>query len=150
MNSLLIAAAQTNHIKAKIDKTPKIANIGLCVDRDETINHIISECSKLAQNEYKTRHNWVGKVIHWELCQEIYPYEQMVHAQPRICPGEWDAQTPMGFWRINGSPNLGQNTRPYNNQQKIRRTYKIVNFAVLDDHRVKSKENEKKISTWML
>ena len=36
-------------------------------DRDESINHIISECSKLAQKEYKTRHDWVGTVIHWEL-----------------------------------------------------------------------------------
>ena len=36
-------------------------------DRDETINHTISEYSKLAQNEYKPRHDWVGKVIHWKL-----------------------------------------------------------------------------------
>ena len=42
----------------------------------------------------------------------------MVYVQPRICPGEWDTQTPMGFWDINGSPNLGQTTRPYNNQQQ--------------------------------
>ena len=36
----------------------------LCGVRDEIINHIISECSKLAQKEYKTRHDWVIKVIH--------------------------------------------------------------------------------------
>ena len=36
-----------------------------------TINHIISECSKLAQKEYKTRHDWVGKVIHWEMCKKF-------------------------------------------------------------------------------
>ena len=35
------------------------------------INHIISKCSKLAQKEYKTRHDWVGKVIHWELCKKL-------------------------------------------------------------------------------
>ena len=35
------------------------------------INYIISECSKLAQKEYKTRRNWVGKVIHWEICNRI-------------------------------------------------------------------------------
>ena len=39
-------------------------------DRDETINHIISECSKLAPKEHKTRHNWVGKVMHWEMCKK--------------------------------------------------------------------------------
>ena len=33
-------------------------------NNNETINHIISECSKLAHKEYKTRHDWVGKVIH--------------------------------------------------------------------------------------
>ena len=35
------------------------------------IKHIISECSKLAQKEYKTRHDWVGKVIHCELCKKL-------------------------------------------------------------------------------
>ena len=34
----------------------------LCGDRDETMNHMISECSKLAQKEYKTRHDWVIKL----------------------------------------------------------------------------------------
>ena len=43
----------------------------LCSDRDETINHIISECSKLVQKEYKTRHDWVGKVIHWKMCKKF-------------------------------------------------------------------------------
>ena len=27
--------------------------------RDETIDHIKSECCKLAQKEHETRHNWV-------------------------------------------------------------------------------------------
>ena len=31
----------------------------------------ISEYSKLAQKEYKTRHDWVGKVIHWEMCKKF-------------------------------------------------------------------------------
>ena len=66
--SLLIAAQnntiRTNYIKARIDKTQKNSKCRLCGNRDETINHIISEWSKLAQKEYKTRHDWVGKVIH--------------------------------------------------------------------------------------
>ena len=37
-----------------------------CADRDETVNNIINECSKLAQKEYKNKHEWVGKVINWE------------------------------------------------------------------------------------
>ena len=43
----------------------------LCGDRDETINHIISKCSKLAPKEYKTRYDWVGKVVHSEMCKKF-------------------------------------------------------------------------------
>ena len=42
----------------------------------------------------------------------------MVYAQPSTWPGKWDKETPMGFWLTNGSPNLGQMTRPYNNNQQ--------------------------------
>ena len=42
----------------------------------------------------------------------------MVYAQPSICPGKCDAQTPKAFGHTNGSTNPGQTTRPYNNQQK--------------------------------
>ena len=120
--SLLIAsqnnAIKTNHVKARIDKTQQNSKYRLCGDRDETINHIISECSKLAQKEYKI---WLGgQSDSLGIVQEIelWPYEQMVYAQPKICPGEWDPQTLLGFWDTNWSPNFGQTTRPYNNQQK--------------------------------
>ena len=49
--SLLITAQnnaiRTNHLKARIDKTQQNSKYRLCCDRDETINRIISECSKL-------------------------------------------------------------------------------------------------------
>ena len=35
------------------------------------INHIISKCRKLAQKMYKTRHEWVGNVNHWELYKRL-------------------------------------------------------------------------------
>ena len=43
----------------------------LCDNREETTDHIISECSELAQKENKTKHDWVGKVIYWELCKKL-------------------------------------------------------------------------------
>ena len=61
---------RTHHIKATIDKTQQNSKCTLCGDRDETINHIISECSQLSQKEYKTRDDLVGKVIHWEMCKK--------------------------------------------------------------------------------
>ena len=72
--SLLMAAQnsaiRTNHIKARIDKMQQNSKCRLCGDKDETINHIISECSKLAHQEYRDGHDWVGKVIHWEMCMK--------------------------------------------------------------------------------
>ena len=73
--SLFIAvknnAIRTNHVKARIDKTQQNSKCRLCGDRDEIINHIISECSKLPQKKYKTRYNWAGKVIHWEMYKKF-------------------------------------------------------------------------------
>ena len=73
--SLLIAAQdiaiRTNHIKARIDKTQQNSKCRLCGDRDETINHIMSEYSKLAQREYKAKHDWVGKMIIWKMCKKF-------------------------------------------------------------------------------
>ena len=39
-------------------------------DRDKTINYITNECSKLAQ-EFKNKHDWVDKVIPWEMCKNF-------------------------------------------------------------------------------
>ena len=50
----------------------------------------------------------------------------------------------MGLEHTNGSPNPGQKNRLNNNQQKKKRTSKIVDFAVPADHRVKLKECENK------
>ena len=75
-NWILPTAAQntdinTNYNKAKIDKTQQNSKCMFCGDRDEIINDIISKCSELAQNKYKTRHNWVKRVFYWELCKKL-------------------------------------------------------------------------------
>ena len=73
--SLLIAAQnntiRTHYIKARIDKTQQNNRCRLRGDRDETIDHIISECGKRVQKDYKTRLNWMGKVIHLEWCKRL-------------------------------------------------------------------------------
>ena len=58
-----------DNVRSKIDKTQENRKYRLCGDKDETINYVISECCKLEQKDYRTRHIWVGKVIHWELCK---------------------------------------------------------------------------------
>ena len=50
-------AIRINHINTRIDKTQQNDKCRFGGDRDETINHIISEYSKLSQKEYKIRHD---------------------------------------------------------------------------------------------
>ena len=61
--SLLIAvqndAKRTNYVKAKIDWTQHFSKCSLCGNGDEMIYHM-SECSKLAKKENKSRQN-VGR-----------------------------------------------------------------------------------------
>ena len=42
----------------------------------------------------------------------------MVYSQPRIRPGELDAQNSLRFWDTSGSPKLGQTIGSSDRQQK--------------------------------
>ena len=42
----------------------------MCRKVDESIDHIVSSCSKLAQKEYKRRHDNLGKIVHWKLARK--------------------------------------------------------------------------------
>ena len=65
--SVLIAAQdkalRTNAIKAEIDKVTEDSKYR-CQKKDETIDHLISLCSKIAQTDYKERHNKVASMLH--------------------------------------------------------------------------------------
>ena len=71
----LIMAAQEQAIRtividARIDRTQEESKCRMCGRADETINHLLSECSKMAQKEYKRRHDWMWKRIHWNVCKK--------------------------------------------------------------------------------
>ena len=52
-----------------------LLNVKKCNQKDETINHIASECPALTQNQYKKRHNTVGRAVHRNLCKKYQmPY----------------------------------------------------------------------------
>ena len=106
---------RTNLIKARIDKTYQNSECRLCGDRDETINHIKSEYSKIAQKEYGTRHDRVDKVIHWDMCKKSkfdHTNKWYMHNPAPVLENDTHKLL------FDGSSNLGQKTRPHNNQQK--------------------------------
>ena len=42
-------------------------------EKEESIGHVllVSEFTKLAQTQYKSRHDGVADVVHWSLCHKI-------------------------------------------------------------------------------
>ena len=46
-------AIRANYVKHKIDKTAQSTLFRMCENKNETISHIVSECEKLVQREYK-------------------------------------------------------------------------------------------------
>ena len=73
--SLIVAAQnqsiRTNLVKAKIDRSQGDSLCRMCRKADESIDHIASGCSKLAQ-EYKRRHDNLGKIVHWKLARKCH------------------------------------------------------------------------------
>ena len=61
---------RANLVKAKIDKSQGDSLCRMCRKVDESIDHIVSGCSKLAQKEYKGRHDNLGKIVHWKLASK--------------------------------------------------------------------------------
>ena len=119
----------------------------LCSDRDKMINYIISEYSKLVQKEYKTWHDWVGKVIYLELCKKLkydhmnkwYMHKPESILENEICKIFWDFEIQTDHLILARWPD-------FMIVNKKKRTIWIMDFAVSVDHRVKIKENEKKES----
>ena len=92
------------------------------------------------------KHDWFGKVIHWEMCKKFQfdhtnkwymhnPAPVLENATHKLLL-DFNIQTDQQI------PAMTQDFIIINKKKK--RTCKIVDFAVLADHRIKLKECEKK------
>jgi len=57
------------YYKAKILNMTNDPKCRMCKEKDETVAHIVSACSKIAGSWYKTRHNNVAAAVHHSKCQ---------------------------------------------------------------------------------
>ena len=137
-------AIRTNANKAKIDKTQEESKCRMCGQMDETVNHIIIECSKLAQIDYKHRHDWIGKPIHWEVCRkcgievmpEWYKHHQQAVKENKRYKTLWDFNIQTGH--VIEARRL--DTIVIDKEIKFAR---IIDFAIPYGTKVNSKEVEK-------
>ena len=150
----------TNYVKVRIDKTQQ-NRCRLCGDGDEMVNHTISECNKLAQKENKTRHDWVGKVINWELFQKfkfdhtnkwhMHNPESVLENKTYKILRDFAIQTDhlisarrpdlVIVKKQNKTKQKNKKTKKKNKKEK--RTCRTVEFAVPVEQRVQLKESEK-------
>ena len=129
----------------RIYQTQEDSKCRMCRKVDESINHIVSECPKLAQKEYKRRHDWVGKKIHWEVCKEegfIVNEKWYEHLPEPVLQNEgckilWDFITIQTDYVIEARrPDMIV-------VEKRNKCCKIIDFAITYDSRIEEKEVEK-------
>ena len=153
--SLIVAAQnqsiRTNLFKARIDKSQGDFLCRVYRKVDESIDHIVCGCSKVAQKEYKRRHDNLGKRVHWKLARkcnfeagdkwyQLEPEHVLKNEDYKIL---WDfsIQTDhvIEAWR-----------HDLVLVDKKKRICKIFNFAVPGDSRMRRRRNlrSKNIKMW--
>ena len=138
-------AIRTNHIKARIDKTQQNSRCRFYGEKDDTINHIISGCSKLAQRVYKTSTTgWaMGSTGNCARNLNLTIWTNGICTTLNLSWGmiKTNSSEILRYKRITQS-------RPDSLYliivNKKERTCRIVYFAAPADHRVKLKEWEKR------
>ena len=137
-------ALRTNYIKNKIDKTSENPLCRMCREKGETVQHIICECKKLAQREYKRRHDTVAKLVHWTLCEK-YNLERTERWYEHCPNGIVENDDVKLIWDINiQCDNIIEARRPdLILVDKKGKSCVIVDIAVPGDCRVREKELEK-------
>ena len=137
-------ALRTNYRKAKIEKSTTISKCRLCKEKEETVSHIVSECSKIAQTEYKKRHDRVAATIHWALCKK-YGLPHMENWYDHRVEPVMENEHVKLLWDFNVQTDRTIEARRPDLIliDKIIEEYKIIDVAVPGDTRVVKTEEEK-------
>ena len=117
----------------------------LCKTWDETVAHIVSECPKLAQNQYKLwRHDEVAKILHWKLCgkwgfdrgKTWYDHKPEKVLESEDCKILWD-------FSIQTDKVLDHNKPDLTVVDKKKKECMLIDVACPFDTRIVKKEEEK-------
>ena len=135
-------ALRTNAIRAKIDKTTKDSKCRLCKEKEESVDHLASTCSKIAQTDYKERHNKVATMIHWNLCKKYHlpaSDKWWEHETEKVLQNEeakilWD-------FKIQTDKHLAHNIPDITVVEKTQ--VWLIDVAIPGDSRIENKQVEK-------
>ena len=137
-------AIRTNNIKAKIGKTQQNSKCRICKKAEKSVNHALSECSKLAQKKYKRQHDWFRTKIHWEICRKYrievkdkwFKHKLVVVMENDKCKILWDFTGQTDHETYGRRPDVTV-------VQKDKKFCQIIDFACPYDGRADTKQLEK-------
>ena len=135
---------RTNLVKPKTDKSQGDSLCRVCIKVDESIDYIVSGCSKLAQKEYKRRHDNLEKTVHWKLARKCnfeagdkwYENEPESVLENEDCKILWDFSIQTDHLIEARRPDLVV-------VDQKEKSCKIIDFVVPGDSRIKEKEKDK-------
>ena len=134
---------RTNLVKAKIDKSQGYSLCRVCRKIDESIDRIVSGCSKLAQKEYKRRHDNLAKIVHWKIARKhnFEAGDKWYEHEPESVLQNQDYKI---LWDFSIQTDVIEAQRPdLVVVDKKERSCKIIDFAVPGDSRIEEKEKDK-------
>ena len=143
-------ALRTNYMRFHIDHTAESPLCRMCGSKGETVAHVVSECSKLAQTEYKGRHDNVARYIHWQLCGKC-GLERASSWYEQKPEGVVESESFKILWDFPGQCDRKIEARRPDIVfiDKKEREVVIIDVAIPGDDRVKDKELEK-VETYQL
>ena len=145
----LICAAQDQALATKahatyILKTSQDPKCRMCKNKDETVSHLLTGCSKLAPTEYIRRHNEVARLVHRNIC-ESYNIEvrrpRWKHEPEAVTENQevkilWD-------FDIRTDRHITARRPDIVVIDKSKKTALVIDIAVPDDRNISTKEHEK-------
>ena len=116
----------------------------MCGNVDESIDHVVSDCSKLAQKEYKRKHDNLGKIVHWKLARKcnFETGDKWYEHEPE-CVLENEDYKILWDFSIQTVHVIEARRRDLVVVDKNERNCKIIDFAVPGDSRIEEKEKDK-------
>ena len=116
----------------------------MCRKIDEIVDHIVGGCSKLAQKEYKGRHNNLGKTVHWKFARKcnFEAGDKWYGHEPESVLENEDYKILLDF-SIQTDYVIEAQRPDLVLVDKKERICNIIDFAVAADSRIEEKEKDK-------
>ena len=135
---------RTNLVNARIDRSQGDSLCRVCRKVDESIDHIVSGCGKLAQKEYKRRHDNLGKIVNWKLTRKcnFEARDKWYEHEPESVLENEDYKI---LWDFSiQTDHVIEAPRADLVVVDKERSCKIIDFAVPGDSMIEEKEKDKK------